>query len=181
MGCANSKVMTHPIQSLRIETSWDGTPVQPQHWITLHLLMSDDELEIRVSAPFYGDPAPPAGPAGPTAELWEHEVVELFICGKDGRYTEIELSPSGHHLVLQLAGVRQPVASGLPIAFEAKIAGDAWTGRARVPIALLPCGPYTFNATAIHGSGDARTYLSWVPLDGSAPDFHQPHCFRDWS
>ena len=62
-----------------------------------------------------------ARPVGPTDKLWRHGVVELFILGPGGHYTEIEL-PLGHHLVLMLDGVRSPVATGLPMAFEVQIA-----------------------------------------------------------
>ncbi len=144
----------------------------------MHLLDRDSHLEIRVSAPHYADPPPPSAPIGPTANLWEHEVVELFIHGPDNRYTEIELSPSGHHLVLQLEGVRNTVASMLPIQFEATIHADRWTGTAIIEKALLPDTPHRVNAAAIHGTDANRTYLSWVTLPGEAPDFHQPECFR---
>jgi hypothetical protein len=113
--------------------------------------------------------------------LWEHEVVELFIFGTDGKYTEIEMAPSGHHLVLQLDGIRNPVATLLPLAFEATILGDRWTGTARIDKDLLPPGPHHLNATAIHGEGANRKYLSWVTLPGDAPDFHRPDCARKLS
>jgi hypothetical protein len=153
-------------------------PVAPSHWITLHLMPSAAGLEIRIRAPFYEDPPPPDVAPGPVEGLWEHEVVELFISGPGERYTEIELSPSGHHLVLQLAGVRQPVARLLDIDFVAKVVDDQWTGTAQIPALLLPPEPWRINATAIHGSGAGRIYLSWVPLPGAAPDFHQPALFR---
>lgn len=170
--------MTLPLRSLRIENAWDGSPLAPSHWITVHLLEDAEGIEVRVQAPFYGDPAPPDAPVGPTDKLWEHEVVELFILGPGGHYTEIELSPSGHHLVLMLDGVRSPVATGLPMAFEVQIADGRWAGTARLDAAYLPDAPWRINATAIHGSGPERTYLSWVPLPGDEPDFHQPSVFR---
>lgn len=152
--------------------------MSPSDWITVHLLEDSEGIEIRVQAPFYGDPAPPDAPVGTTDKLWEHEVVELFILGSDGHYTEIELSPSGHHLVLMLDGVRSPVATGLPMAFEVQVADGRWAGTARLDAAYLPPAPWRINATAIHGSGSERTYLSWVPLPGDEPDFHQPSVFR---
>lgn len=170
--------MTSPLRSLRIENAWDGTPLPPEHWITLHILEDAEGIEVRVQAPFYGDPEPPDGLPGPTDRLWEHEVVELFIAGPNGHYTEIEISPSGHHLVLTLDGVRSPVASGLPMDFQARLLDGHWSGRARLGSAHLPEKPWHVNATAIHGSGTERMYLSWVPLPGDAPDFHQPQVFR---
>jgi hypothetical protein len=170
--------MTSPLRSLRIENAWDGTPLPPEHWITLHILESGSGIELRVQAPLYGDPPPPASPPGPTDKLWEHEVVELFILGPNGHYTEIELSPSGHHLVLKLDGVRKPVETCLPMAFEARCEGARWSGRANLDAAYLPPKPWRINATAIHGSGDERRYLSWVALPGDEPDFHQLAYFR---
>ncbi len=170
--------MAVPIQAMRIEALWNGAAVSARHWITLHLIDRGEELEVRVSAPYYADPAPPSTPVGPTDRLWEHEVVELFIHGEDDRYIEIELAPSGHHLVIQLHGIRQPIASLLPIQFQATINDDRWTGTALIRKELLPPGPHRLNATAIHGSGADRDYLSWVSLPGTEPDFHQPAYFR---
>ena len=170
--------MTHPIRSIRIEHSWDGTPVPSAHWIDLQIAFSDLAIEVHIDAPFYGDPPEPLSAVGPTDKLWEHEVVEVFLLGQDGRYTEIELAPSGHHLVLQLHGVRNVVATRLPIEFSAVKTEKRWTGKAVIPVALIPDGPLYGNATAIHGSGVDRSYLSWVPLDGPEPDFHQPDRFR---
>jgi hypothetical protein len=80
--------------------------------------------------------------------------------------------------VIQLDGVRRPVARLLDIAFEAVVDGSSWRGEAQIPAALLPDGAWRFNVTAIHGSGLARQYSSWVKLPGDVPDFHQPSCFR---
>src|SRR5690606_32296345 len=125
-----------------------------------------------------GDP-PPAGPPGPTDRLWEHEVVELFVLGDGERYTEIELGPHGHHLVLQLDGVRRPVRARVPIASEAAITGDRWRGVAHVDGRWFPT-PRRWNAYAVHGRGDDRQHLAAVPVPGPAPDFHRLACFAPW-
>ena len=170
--------MTVPIQAIRIEAEWNGTAISARHWITVHLLYKVDHLEVRVSAPYYGDPTAPSTPIGPTDQLWEHEVVEIFIYGDKGKYLEVELAPSGHHLVLQLQGIRNVVASKLPLDFTATIHGDRWTGTARIDKDDLPGTPRRWNVTAIHGSKDERRYLSWNVLPGEAPDFHQPESSR---
>jgi hypothetical protein len=170
--------MVVPIQAIRIETQWNGAAISARHWITLHLIDRGARLEIRVSAPYYADPPAPSTPIGPTDRLWEHEVVELFVYGSANQYTEIELSPSGHFLVLQLNGVRQIVKSMLSIEFETTIHEDRWTATAMIDKSLLPPSPLTVNATAIHGSGADRTHLSWVALPGTTPDFHQPKYVR---
>lgn len=161
---------------LEITRTWDGAPVGPDEAVRLAVALDDEGLTIEVDAPFHGDPPPP-GPPGPTWALWEQEVVELFVLGPGDRYTEIELGPHGHHLVLRLEGVRQIVERELPIPYEAVITGGRWRAVARLPPSLLPEGPYRINATAIHGRGEGRRYLSWAPLPAEKPDFHQLHRF----
>lgn len=170
--------MNTPIRLLRIDAWWDGRPAHRVHHIEVQWIERDAHIELRVDAPHYGDPTPPQIPMGPTDELWNFEVVEVFVAGPDDRYTEIELSPSGHHLVLQLDGIRRPVNTLIPVQFEAQVEGERWHGVARIDRGLLPPQPWRVNATSIHGSGADRRYMSMVPLPGSTPDFHQPSHFQ---
>ena len=158
-----------------VEHTWDGRPIDRA--ATLTARRAAGVLEITVDAIYRGDPPPP-GPAGPTWGLWDYEVVELFVLGPGERYTEIELGPHGHHLVLRLEGRRSAVARELPLDFEATISGGRWRGRARLDAALLPPGPHRANAYAIYGVGAARRYLAWAPAPGPAPDFHRLESFR---
>ncbi len=182
--------------------TWDGDPIGPEDQVTLDLSAADhDRLRIRVRAPFHGD-APPAGPPGPTMGLWEHEVVELFVVGADASggdasgadgpsvappvYTEIELGPHGHYLVLQLRGIRQVVPKLLtrPLHLDYEVSrdstggGDFWLGEALLDLALLPPPPHRINAYAIHGRGAPRRHLALYPVPGDEPDFHRLECFR---
>ncbi len=164
---------------LRIENTWNGQPA-PREMVELSLRRSEGSLLLEVDSPFYADP-PPSVPPGSCWGLWDHEVVELFIVGpgEKPQYTEIELGPHGHWLVLRLNGVRQVVERELPLAFQARISSDRWTGRCTIPSEWIPEGPHRINAFAIHGVGEARRYLSMTPLPGSAPDFHQPDQFTE--
>ncbi len=165
---------------LIVASTWNGEAIALSEQVRVRLRFVASGLRIAVSAPFHGDPPPPGAP-GSTDGLWQHEVVELFVAGPaddDGiPYTEIELSPWGHHLVLQLHGVRNRVAAEPSIAFRACRRGRRWLGAARVDLALLPPQPWRANAFAIHGVGDARRYLAATPLPGERPDFHQPANF----
>lgn len=163
---------------MNITTAWDGSVITSDPLVRVEITQTTEGLYIEVDAPFHGDPPPPPGPIGPTDGLWEYEVVEVFFLGKNNHYTEIELAPSGHHLVLKLEGIRNPVDSNLPLEFNASINGSRWTGRAFVPNSLLPEGPLFVNGYAIYGTGPNRVYMSWIPLPGDAPDFHQPELFR---
>lgn len=159
--------------TLHIRRRWDGTPAPAAEHATLTLSLTEDTLLVAVEAPYVGDPAPQL-PPGATPQLWDHEVVELFVQGEDGHYTEIELGPLGHHLVLRLRGVRDVVDQGHALEWCPVVAGGRVSGTAVVPRALLPPLPWRGNATAIRGTGPARRYDSAVRLPGAQPDFHQP-------
>ena len=86
----------------------------------MHLSWDTDHLSVQVRAPYHSD-SPPPSPPGPMDFLWEYEVVELFLLGAGERYTEIELGPHGHHLVLQLVGCRNVVRRCIPVQYQAEI------------------------------------------------------------
>lgn len=165
-----------------IRQTWDGEPIPNAEAARVDLAFTPEHLVIEVEAPFHGDP-PPAGAAGSTDELWRYEVVEVFIVGADhedgtASYIEVELSPHGHYLVLELRGIRQVVGSGLPLDFRAVRDGVRWRGQARLARELLPLPPYRANAYAIHGRGAERRYLATHPVPGEAPDFHRLEFFK---
>ncbi|MEQ1508197.1 MAG: hypothetical protein ABMB14_38560, partial [Myxococcota bacterium] len=84
------------------------------------------------------------------------------------------------HLALRLEGIRNIVASKLPIEFHATIAGDRWTGVARVPRSVFPDPPLTCNAYRIAGAAPARRYFAMVGVPGERPDFHRLDRFVPW-
>ena len=165
---------------LEVGHTWDGQPLphDARAVVQVHGLAVDaDEVRVDVVAPFVAD-TPPFAPPGPVDQLWEHEVVEVFVVGRDGSYTELELGPYGHHLLLQLRGVRDVAAKLLPVDFEARRAGDRWAGTARVARHLFPADPVSINAYRIHGEGAARRYEAHAPVPGPQPDFHRLEHFR---
>lgn len=51
-------------------------------------------LVLKVSAPFYNDRTPEKATGGPFANLYEYEVVHLYLLSyPDLKYLEIELGP----------------------------------------------------------------------------------------
>ncbi|MEE2665650.1 MAG: hypothetical protein VX681_16150 [Myxococcota bacterium] len=157
---------------ISIQSTWDGGAARPEERAVLDLVREPGHWVLELEAAFHDDPAPP-GPAGPTPELWQYEVVELFLLAPPDHYLEVELGPHGHHLVLELRGVRQVVRDELSIDFRAEIDGARWRGRARIPDALVPPDIARLNAFAIHGQRERRRHLAFVPVPGPAPDFHR--------
>jgi hypothetical protein len=159
---------------LDIDQSWDGVALGGDEAARVVLTAVDGGLQCVIDAPFHGDP-PPSGPPGSFWELWEHEVVELFVVGEGDPipYTEIEVGPHGHYLVLRLRGVRNVVERSLPLAVHWERAGERWSATLRIPSEYLPSGQLLVNAYAIHGQGEQRRYLVCTPLGGSQPDFHR--------
>jgi len=166
------------VTALRIATTWDGAALAPAACTAVQLSLAGESVRIDVDAPFAGDPAP-AG-TGSVPGLWEHEVVELFVFGHRGRYTEIELGPHGHWLVLRFDGVRRRVDGGHPIAFDARISVDRWTGSAEIRRDLLPERPVRCNVFRISGRATERRYEAAVPVPGERPDFHRPDVGVPW-
>ncbi len=166
--------MTHA--AVAVASTWDGEAAREGEIARVSVLLDARGLLLEIDAPFHGDPAPD-GPPGPTDRLWEHEVVEVFVLGEGERYTEVEIGPAGHHLVLRLEGRRSAVATKLPLDLRATIDGARWTATARLAPEHVPPGPHRFNAYAIHGVGDERRYLAWKPTRGDAPDFHRLEVF----
>ena len=162
---------------IAVAHTWDGAAVSTAERVELDVSLTPAGLKLSVDAPFHGDPAPSA-PPGTLDGLWAHEVVELFVAGEDAEdYTEIELGPHGHVLVLRLCGVRRRLATVLGHQPEVARVGERWVGRLVLPRHVLPARPARFNAFAIHGVGAQRRYLAHSPLPGPVPDFHQPERF----
>ena len=165
---------------MTVDRTWDGRAVPQVEAATVSVRCDDRGLLLEIDAPYWDDPRPD-GPPGSFDGLWEHEVVEVFVLGTgDGeQYTEVEVGPHGHHLVLRLEGPRNVVGSGLPLDVTAAISPDGtrWTARALLAPDHLPPPPHRFNAYAIHGVGAQRRYLAWIPTGGTSPDFHRLEVF----
>ena len=168
--------------TLHISHTWNGESVAAAERCFVEVTGTETAWLVEVNAPFHGDPPPPA-PSGSLDGLWSFEVVELFVAaaGPDNGgvdYTEVELSPPGHYLILRFAGVRRRVARLEPLSAHCRITGDRWHGRIELPRGALPPPPWRANAFAMHGLGEARRHLAATPLPGGRPDFHQPRVFR---
>ena len=170
--------MHHEQQTLAIALDHRGRSLPAAHRARMRLSRDAHSLCIEITAPYFADPAP-AAPVGATDRLWEHEVCEVFIADSAEHYLEIELSPHGHHLVLELDGVRNVVRAKLPIEYSARIEPGVpgrlgtFHGWARVPWAYLPRPALRVNAYAIHGLEAQRCYHAHSAPGGDVADFHK--------
>ncbi|KAM4603758.1 UPF0462 protein C4orf33 homolog [Polymixia lowei] len=171
-----------------IRHTWDSLPVTHEP-VRVNFSPGDGGLKMEVFAPFFNDPAAPAGPPGqPFPGLWDYEVVEsFFLDSTTENYLEVEICPHGQHLVLLLSGRRHAFQQQLPLTFSATITGDKWIGEALLPWKYFPPNVNKMNSYAIHGSGEARTYEALYPVpkedlvEGQKPNFHLLEYFQGFS
>lgn len=162
--------------TLAIDRTWDGRTLPARETATVTLTPGESTWHIAIDAPLAGDPPPPSEP-GSTPGLWEFEVVEVMLLGLDDRYLEVEFSPHGHYLVLELHGRRNPVKQGHLMHYAARRGPVRWRGEASIPTDWLPPECSRVNAYAIRGQGQARIYMAHSPPGGDAPDFHRLSSF----
>lgn len=158
-----------------IAHSWDGLVLaeEDKSWVEAHWLDNGD-LSIVLNAPFANDPKPNCANTACWG-LWNFEVVELFLVGtgEPSPYTEIEISPWGHHLVLQLLGARNTIAKELPLQIVTLERGASrWIATAVLSQHFLPEGNLKVNAYRISGVEPTRQYQVMTPMVGHTPDFH---------
>lgn len=168
--------MNYPLYQGRIAKRWNGDALPAAAAVSFELERRPQGLLIDFCAPFYQDPLP-AEAAGSTPELWNYEVVEFFVASGE-LYTEIELGPGGHFLMLKLDGYRHCLSQGHQLRYKTYQAAGFWMGTALIALADLPPEPWTFNAYAIHGQASTRQYLTAFPGAAPAPDFHQLESFQ---
>jgi hypothetical protein len=169
---------------LPIERDWEGRPVPDTDRALVMLSVADGELLVTFDAPYFGD-APPPSAAGSTPQLWEHEVVEVFLADGRDNYLELEFGPHGHYLALELRGVRKIVRQGMELTYSVHIEPATspplespapigrYRGTGRVPMSYLPLPATRVNAYLIHGGSDLRCYHAHAPVPGDRPDFHR--------
>ncbi len=178
--------MSTTTMKFSITNLWNSAPITDHRPVQLTLSATDDKnhLFIEIDAPFFNDSAPPLRlPPGPYPELWNYEVVELFfLSSSTNHYIELEFSPHGYYIVLLLTDRRKLLKQLLPLPDYTveRPSSDRWFGRVHIPRDLFPAHIDRFNAYAIHGQDDKRTYeaLYPAPFESEKPDFHRLELFQ---
>jgi|GEM_PF-1107999 len=170
---------------LGIAKDWHGAPVESAAGYAL--AMDARRLWFIAHHRTAADLHPQARPGMFQAELWKHDVAELFLADPvSGRYFEFNLAPNGAWWCCELTAPRvraEETDIAMPeIATFADMAPDgAWVAAMAIPLDLLKArldfGPQSrANVTFILGSSRQR-FLTAADLGGGEPDFHRPERF----
>ncbi len=171
---------------LGIARDWHGVPVSPPAGYSL--AMDDRRLWFIAHHRRAADLHPQGRPGAFQAELWKHDVAELFLADPvSGRYLEFNLAPNGAWWTCEFTAPRVR-AEGIDIALPdvatfADLSPDGgWLAAMALPLDILRAridfGPDTrANVTMILESPDQR-YLTANDPGGGEPDFHQQRIFR---
>lgn len=168
-----------------ITKDWHGAPVEPAAGFSLAV----DERRLwfiahhRAAARLH----PQARPGMFQADLWKHDVAELFIADPvSGRYFEFNLAPNGAWWSCEFTAPRvraEECDIAMPeVATFADMAADgSWVAAMAIPLDLLKAridfGPESrANVTFVLGSPEQR-FLTASHPGGGTPDFHQPERF----
>lgn len=130
---------------------------------------------------------PKARPGLFQADLWEHDVAELFLADPvSGRYFEFNLAPNGAWWTCEFTAPRvraDEMDIAMPdIATFSEMSPDgSWLAAMAIPLDLLKArldfGTETkANVTMILGS-PSQKFISASDLGNGEPDFHQPARF----
>ncbi len=136
---------------------------------------------------------PHLGTGGPIDQLWESDVVEVFLRPPGSSdYFEFEVSPLGQWLDVHIIKPRQDVDFAWLSHLEVRVQLDqherTWSG-----VLKIPCGPmlrtagaerppepgdvWGLNLFRLAGEEPDREYLAWRPTRTVQPDFHVPPAF----
>lgn len=170
---------------LGLTRDWHGAPLDPP--AGLSLAMDDQRLWFVAHDRRPAKIHPQARPGAFQAELWRHDVAELFLADPvSGRYLELNLAPNGAWWSCEFTAPRvraEATDIAMPgVATFADLAPDgSWVAAMALPLDLLRArldfGPSTrANVTMILGSPEQR-FLTASDLGGGEPDFHQPGRF----
>jgi len=130
---------------------------------------------------------PKSRPGAFQAELWRHDVAELFVADPaSGRYFEFNLAPNGAWWTCEFTGPRvraEELEIAMPeIATFAEMAPDgSWLAAMAIPLDLLRArlnfGEESKINVAMILNSPAQRFFSATNLGSGEPDFHQPQKF----
>ena len=173
------------VPMLGLAKDWHGAPMEPP--AAFSLAMDPRHLWFIAHHRRPAQLHPLARPGAFQAELWHHDVAELFIADPaSGRYFEFNLAPNGAWWSCEFTAPRvraEEMDIAMPeIATFADMAPDgAWLAAMAIPLDLLKArldfgARSRANVAMILESPHPR-FLTAADLGGGEPDFHLPQRF----
>ncbi len=168
-----------------IDRDWHGEPFLPAAGFCL--IADPHRLWFFARHEASADIHPQAKPGGFQAELWQHDVAELFIADPvSGRYLEFNLAPNGAWWSCEFTAPRARTAEhdiAMPgiSTFSEIAANGAWLAAMSIPLAQLVMQhgfgtKSRVNMTFILQS-PVQKFLSAADLGAGNADFHRPANF----
>lgn len=170
---------------LALANDWHGNPMEPAPGYAVVC----DPLHLWFVAN-HREPAsthPKSRPGGFHAELWKHDVAELFLASPvSGRYLEFNLAPNAAWWSCEFTSPRQRETEediAMPdVNTWSDLAPDgSWVAAMAVPLDILRArigfdADTLANVCMILGSPEQK-FLTATPLGGGEPDFHRARHF----
>lgn len=164
---------------------WDGKEFEPAAGYSL--VMDAHRLWFIANHRHAADLHPNSRPGSFQAELWRHDVAELFIADPaSGRYFEFNLAPNGAWWSCEFTAPRvraEEVEIAMPeVATFADMSPDgSWLAAMAIPLDLLKArlnfGEESKANVAMILNSPAQKFLSAADLGMGGPDFHRPQMF----
>ena len=172
---------------LRFEHDWKGENGDPARSTEVRLLWTPDILFVRFLAKYRTITVfPDAREDGWRDELWNRDVAEAFL-QPDSRdpwkYKEIEVSPNGQWIDLDIAGGgKEELRSKLRRRVVQNAAAKTWTAELAIPMRSLTPDfdakqNWRVNFFRVEGETEPRFYSAWSPTYSREPNFHVPGAF----
>ncbi len=170
---------------LGMENDWHGEPLQPS--AAYALVMDDRRLWFIAHHRRAAQLHPQARPGVFQADLWRHDVAELFLADPvSGRYFEFNLAPNAAWWSCEFTAPRvraEEMDIAMPeVATFSDIAVDgAWLAAMAIPLDLLKArldfGAGTLANVAMILGSPAQRLVTATDLGPGVPDFHRPERF----
>lgn len=174
---------------LRFSTDWQGKNADLGRESEVRLLWTPETLYLRFLAKYRTITVfPDAEPHGRRDQLWDRDVAEVFLQPDPSnlhRYKEIEISPNGFWIDLDIApGEKHDLKSGLGRRVILDEAAWTWLAELAVPMKCLvgrfdPVAKWKVNFFRVEGADEPRFYSAWRPTGTPTPNFHIPEAFGE--
>ncbi len=158
-----------------LKNQWNGAPSHQTFDYSLRITDQTLTFDVTFASTAKGLPNSKSGQYTP--ELWKWDVAELFISNLEGKYLEINLSPTGAYWIQGFLTTRCPDPEFTPSLYNARASSEGiQLSLTALETYLGASSAWRLNVTGILNSPD-YIFLSQTPLPGGEADFHQPQHF----